>query len=148
MAALAACHKFVPVEASTPPVGEVIAFQISDQGRVALYDRLGPGVATIEGRMVGTEDTNFLISVARVEQVNGASSRWSGEVMRLDRGFVDHVRQRELSKTRTWLLAAGITAAVTALIASRGLSAIFGQDDPDPPGEPPPQTRIGRQIRP
>ena len=148
MLALVACHKYVPVETSTPPVGEVIAFQISDQGRVALYDRLGPGVAVIEGRIVGTEDNNYLISVNRIEQLNGTSSRWSGEVMRLDRALVAQARRRELSKTRTLVFAGGITAAVGVLIASRGLATIFGQDDPDPPPEIPPESRIGRTIRP
>ena len=148
LAVLAACHKYVPVNASTPPVGDVVAFTITDQGRVALFERLGPGVATIEGRVVGTEDNNYLVSVARVEQVNGTASRWSGEVMRLDRGFIDHFRRRELSKTRTWLLAGGVTAAVTALIATKGLTAIFGGDDPAPPPTEPPQQKTGRRTRP
>ena len=144
--AAAGCHKYVPVDASTPPVGDIVAFHISDQGRVGLQERLGPGIAAIKGRVVGAESDVFLVSVSGVESLNGTDTPWSGEVMRLDRGFVSHVRRREFSTTRTLLLAGGITTAVVVFIASRGFSAIFG-DDSNGNGDPPEQSR-GRPFRP
>jgi hypothetical protein len=147
LAVLAACHKYVAVEAATPPVGETIAFHISDRGRVGLQDRLGPGVARIEGRMMGTENDVFLISVAGVEQLNGTNTPWSGEVVRLERDFVERVQRREFSRSRTLLLAGGLSAAVAVFIASRGFEAIFGDDDSGPV-DPPPQEKLGRPFRP
>ena len=144
--AATACHRYVPVDASTPPVGDIVAFHISDQGRVGLQERLGPGVATIEGRVVGAESDVFLVSVSGVETLGGTDSPWSGEVMRLDRGFVSHVQRREFSKTRTLLLAGGVTTAVVVFIATRGFSAIFGDESGG--GGDPPEQRRGSPFRP
>ena len=144
---LVGCHTYVPVDAGPPPAGERFAFHISDQGRVGLQDRLGPGVVTINGRLMSVEDNVFLVSVASVEQLNGTSTRWADEVMRLDQNFVARLQRREFSRTRTFLLAGGITAATVAFIATRGFSAIFGDEDGDD-REPPPVEKRGRPFRP
>ncbi|HEX3157163.1 MAG TPA: hypothetical protein VHQ45_01500, partial [Gemmatimonadaceae bacterium] len=39
---------------------------VSDQGRVALADRLGPGVLRIEGELVGATNDSMTIAVSRV----------------------------------------------------------------------------------
>jgi hypothetical protein len=143
-----ACYKSVPLDTSTPPVGETVSFIISDQGRVGLTERMGPGLARIEGRMLGTEGDQFVVSVFRTAAIGGSTSLWSGEEMRLNRNFVARLEGRELSKTRTWLAAGAATSVVVAFIVTRGLTGIFGGNDDDPPGEEPQQS-VGRpQIRP
>lgn len=138
---LGACYVYAPLETSVPPVGETVALEITDRGRVGLAERLGPGVTRIEGRVVGNEGDDYIVNVARIEQLNGQSSQWSGEAMRLNRDFVGRVQSRKLSRTRT-LLAAGVaTAAVVALIASRGLFGSFTGDKSEPPPPPPPSFR-------
>ena len=144
---LVACHTYVPVDAGPPPVGERFAFHISDQGRVGLQDRLGPGIVTINGRLMSVEDSVLFVSVASVEQLNGTTTQWADEVMRLDRNFVARLQRREFSRTRTFLLVGGITAATVAFIASRGFNAIFGDGDDGDDGDPPEQRR-GRPFRP
>jgi hypothetical protein len=53
------------------------------------------------------------------------------------------VRGRQLSRGRTALAAAGATAAVVAILASRGLLATFtGESDKPGDDEPPISTRI------
>ena len=144
-----ACYQSVPLETSTPPVGQTVAFIISDQGRVGLGDRMGPGIARIEGRMMGTEGDQYVVSVFRTAAIGGATSVWSGEEMRLNRSFVSRLEGRELSKTRTWLAAGVATSVVVAFIASRGLNGLFGGDDHSPPEPPPGQTsRVRPEIRP
>ncbi len=134
---LPACYRQVPLETATPPVGETLVFEITDRGRVGLGDRLGPRVDEIEGRLVRAEGEELVINVFRVAAVDGTRSRWSGEQVRLDRDYVGRVSARELSKTRTWLLAAGVTTAVVALIATQSLTGLFNDDDPDPDPSPP-----------
>ena len=135
---LSACYKYVPVESTTVPVGETVAFEITDRGRVGLGDRLGSGVREIQGQLVRPDGDELIINVFRVIQLNGTSSQWSGETVRLDRDYVGRVKARELSKSRTWLLAAGVTATVVWVITSRTLSGLF--NDEEPPIEPPPPT--------
>ena len=149
LAVVPACYKSVPLETSTPPVGETVSFIISDQGRVSLGERMGPGLARIDGRMVGTEGDQYVIDVFRTAQIGGGTSLWAGETMRLDRAYVARLEGRRLSKTRTWLVTAAVTGVVVAFIASRGLIGIFGGDDDPPPDDNPPQSsRVRPGIRP
>jgi hypothetical protein len=120
-----ACYDYVPVETAPPPGGRV-AIEISDRGRVALTDRFGPGLVEIEGMLVASEGNDYVLNVARVAQIGGASTAWSGEETRVSRDFVGTVRERQLSKWRTGLLAAGIIGGVAAL-ASRGLNGSLSE---------------------
>ena len=114
-----ACYKSVPLDTSTPPVGETVSFIISDQGRIGLGDRLGPGIARIEGRMVGTEGEQYVINVFRTAEIGGTTSVWAGEEMRLNRNFVSRLEARQLNKTRTWLAAGVASSVVVAFIMTR-----------------------------
>lgn len=134
---LSACYRYVPLESPTPAVGETVAFEITDRGRVELGDRLGAGVKEIHGQVVAPNGEEFMITVFRVVELNGNSSLWSGETIRLDRDLVGRVKARELSKTRTWLLATGVTATVVWLVTSRTLSGLFNDDEPEPEPIPP-----------
>jgi hypothetical protein len=142
---LSGCYTYIPVDSTNPPAGEVLAFEISDQGRVGLRDRLGPGVDRIEGRVKGMEGEQYLVEVYRVAQLSGGKSewsQWSGETMRLDRGYVTGYRSRKLSRARTWLLAGGITAGLVVLIATTSLKALFQGEREDPPIDPPSSQRV------
>ena len=129
--AVQGCYTYVPVESTTPPLGRTVAFEISDQGRVSLADRMGPGITAVEGRLLGIEGDQLVISVFGVETIREGRSSWSGETVRLDRAFVSRVRERQLSKTRTWLASAAVTAAVVALVVATDLTGLFTSDEDD-----------------
>lgn len=139
-----ACYRPVPIESAAPPVGKTISFLISDRGRVGLGDRLGASVARVEGRIVETVGEEYVVNVFRVADINGKTSTWSGETVRLDRTYVERLQARQLNKGRTWLLAAGVTTVVVVLIASRGLNGLFQGDDDPPGGTDPPDVRRAR----
>ena len=143
---LPGCYTYIPVESTTPPTGETVAFEISDQGRAGLSERLGSGVDRIEGRVRGTEGDQYLVDVFRIAQFQGGKSEWStwsGETIRLDRGYVSRYQTRRLSKTRTWILAGGITGAIVLLAVTKSLTTLFqGEDDDDPGGDPPISRRV------
>ena len=146
LALLTGCYTYVPVQNPAPPVGEAVALEITDQGRVALADRLGPGVLRIEGRMLGQDGEQLLISVGRIVQVNGQVNLWSGESMRLDRGLVGRTQTRQLDRRRTWLAAAAATLAIAALIATTDLGGFFDGGDTPPDPDPPHQIRPSSTI--
>ena len=145
LATLTGCYTYVPLETAAPPVGESVALEITDQGRVSLGERFGPGVMRIEGRLTGTEGDQLLINVSRVANIRGEAAQWSGESVRLDRDFVGRLQERRLSKGRTWLAAGLTTAAIVALIATRGIYG-FGSS-PEPTEPPPPPTSMVRGFR-
>lgn len=133
------CYRYAPLETGVPPVGETVELQISDRGRVELGDRLGRGVSKIEGRLTGVTAEQYELNVAAVSFLNGETSRWSGESMRLARDVVETAAVRTLDKRRSWITAAVVAVGVTAFIATRGLLVDFFGDAGEPPTtEPPP----------
>jgi hypothetical protein len=140
------CYSYVPLETETPPLGETVALQITDRGRVGLADRFGAGLVRVEGKVTKVDTADVVLNVFRVSQVGGTGSRWSGESVRLDRGFVGSVQKRELSRPRSWLLAGGITVGVVAFIASNRLLGLFSGDPADKPPDDPLASRVSARM--
>lgn len=132
--ALQGCYVYVPASTTTPPTGETVVLQISDRGRVALGERLGPGVTQIQGRVTSVGEEQVSMSVASVGYVSGETSLWSGETMTMSREFVGNVSVRQLSKSRTWVTVGASAAVAGFFIATRGLT-IFFNDLPREPGD-------------
>lgn len=140
LVALGGCYEYRPIE-SAPPVGEQVSLQITDQGRVNLSQRFGPGLAEIQGRVVSTQGSDYVVNVYRVAQVSGESAAWSGEPTRIDRSFVGAVKGRQLSGLRTGLFAAAAGGALYILI-SRNIIGSFSGGHEDEPPTPPISNRI------
>ena len=137
--AMHGCYTYVPVDTSTsPPVGEQVAFEITDQGRNALADRLGPGVIRVEGSLTRAEPEQYVMRVWGLDQLRVGRVRWSGESVSIDRSFIAGVERRQLSAAKTWL-AAGVAAGVMYFAFTQDLiggGREGGSDDPvDPPNE-------------
>jgi hypothetical protein len=139
--ALQACYEYAPIATSTLPVGQQVELQITDRGRVGLGDRFGPGVQQIFGRVVSEQGNDVVISVKSVTNISGESTQWSGDTTRVDRSFVATIRGRQVSTTRTVLLAVGATAAVVILASTKLLGA-FSDTKDEPAGPPSQSTRI------
>lgn len=123
--ALQGCYVYAPVQSPVPSAGETVVLNISDRGRVALGERLGPGVTRIQGRVTSVADESVSMSVASVGYVSGERSLWSGESVSLSRDYVNTVEVRRLSKGRTWTLVGATTVVVGTFIATHGLISFF-----------------------
>ena len=78
------CYEYMPLaSASEAPVGQTIELQISDQGRVGLADRFGPGLASIEGRLVSQQSNEFIVNIFRVKQISGRALSGVARVLAL-----------------------------------------------------------------
>ena len=131
---LPGCYVTTPLERPAPSTGEVVVLQISDQGRVALADRLGAGVSRVQGRVQTASDDRLSLRVASVGYISGETNRWSGESVSIDRAYVGTTQLRRLSRSRTWTAIGATTVVVGAFIASRGLRT-FLSDLVSGPGE-------------
>jgi hypothetical protein len=140
--ALQACYTYGALPTPAPAVGETFEFEVSDRGRVDLAERFGPGLKEIEGRLVSNENSQYVINVFRVSHINGQTAQWSGEASRISQEYVSTVRGRQLSKGRTALAAAGASAVVLAILASRGLLGSWTGDADKPGVDEPISTRI------
>jgi hypothetical protein len=139
---LQACYDYVPIATQSTPTGQLVELQITDQGRVGLSDRFGPGLDRITARVTSQRENDLVVDVYRVAHINGDNTQWSGESVQLNRSFVASVKGRQLSATRTTLMV-GAAAAVLYLTAGRALigKASKPPDEGDP-GDPPVSTRI------
>jgi len=146
MLAAQGCYAYVPVETDVAPTGERVALQITDQGRVGLADRLGPGVTRVEGLVTSTDSTDYVMSLFRIAQIGSGTSRWSGESVRVNRNYVGGVERRQLSRGKTALVVGAVMVGVIAFIASRGLfGGVDREDSPEPP--PPPGSSLAPVFR-
>jgi len=144
------CYEYVPVETpAAPPAGQLVELRITDPGRVGLAPRFGPGLDRLTGRMVSQRDSDVILNVLSVTNLDGQDTKWSGEEVRLDRGFIRSVSSRRLSPLRTAVMSA---AAVAVLYFTAGRSLTGGGKDPrDPPDpiDPPASNRrpMGFRLR-
>jgi hypothetical protein len=139
-----ACYTYVPVDpTSSPVVGERVALHISDQGRVGLSERLGPGVLRVEGTLTRAQEQEVSLNVFRVAQMGQPQpSRWSGESVTIPRSFIGGVQERKFSRGRTAVALGIATGVVAYLITQQNLFGFWEGSRSDPVEEPPPASNI------
>ncbi len=135
-----ACYAYAPTVSPTLQPGQRVALGISDQGRVAVGDRLGSGVMTVEGRLASVEGEELVVGVDRVTLIGGTTSTWSGEQVRLRRDYVARVEERRLSPRRTLIAVAGAAAVIGVMIATASLTGFGSGAGKDRPRDPPPDS--------
>lgn len=114
-----ACYAYTPVQ--TPPApGAQVALEVTDAGRVALNDKIGPGVVRLEGTLAGVENEDLLVDAQAVRQVHGYISDLGGVRVRLPKQYVTRMDERRFSRSKTLLVAGGIAAAVVAFFVTKG----------------------------
>jgi hypothetical protein len=130
---LTGCYTYTPVWKGEPVPGSEISLGLTDRGRVALSDRVGPGARTITGRLTSAADSVYVVSVTGVSYIEGGrTAKWNGERIDISKDVVSGIAERRLSRSRSWI-AAGITAGVLAL--ATGL-VIKGTAGPGPDTRP------------
>jgi hypothetical protein len=98
---------------------------------------VGPGALRIEGTLVDRTDSLLVLRVSEVDYLEGRTTKWSGETVRVPRDYVGTVGERNFSRGRTWL-AVGAAAALTAAAVTGLVLAVGGQDGGDTRLPPPP----------
>lgn len=98
-------------------------------------ESIGGSARSIEGTLRADPDSTYALQVESVQYLNGQTNRWTGESVNVSRHFVGMVKERQFSRGRTFVAAAGIVGGTILLIATRGLigSGSTGRD-PGPPG--------------
>ena len=129
------CFTYTPMIGTAPVPGQRLAFSVSDQGRVALADRVAHGVIRIDGTLVSAPNGDYVVAVSDVTTISG-KSHWSGERLSISKDHVTGIMHRRFSKGRTALAVGATVVAVGAFVVSRGLFGI-GSPEREPGGGPP-----------
>lgn len=108
---------------------------LNDKGRVEVASQLGSGVDKIEGTLTAQNGDAYTLAVSYVYQINGSSSKWNGELVKVAKDGTSGYNIHRFNKTRTIILVAAITAAAVVFLVTTGLTGSGGGSDNPPPGQ-------------
>jgi hypothetical protein len=138
LAAGPGCYRYAPVELpSLEPDAEVRLTLNDDGSHSVLPGAYATGRRTVEGRFTSSSQDSVVINVWIGEAYRGTPFEPTYQRVAISRHNVVAVEDRQLSKARTALVAAGVVAVIVTLIDRLGVLPIFG-DDGDPGPIPPP----------
>lgn len=130
---LCGCYVNVPL-ATAPEPGARVHVALTDQGSVNLAQYLGRGVASVDGRLLQSDDSVVSVSVSQVVTQSGDDQLWKGESVAIPREAIASLQGRKVSFWRSGLI--GGAVAVAALIV--GSQAGGGSSGGGKKGGPPP----------
>lgn len=129
------CYTLEPVRGGiVPQVGSRIAFDLNDQGRVALGGTMGPSILQIEGRLLNRDSSNYTLAVSEIHFMQGGDQVWAGERVNINPQFVTSVYERRFSATRTLVVGAATAGAIAAIVG-RSLIGSGDGEQPKTPGD-------------
>ena len=119
---LCGCYASFPIEMAQAKPGDKLRVELTDAGSDSLARYLGPGVQTVDGKLLRSSDTEVSLGVTQISMRSGIDQYWKGEAVVLPKYSLATVQERKLSKPRTFLLAGAIIVA----LASVKLSGVGG----------------------
>ncbi len=138
-----ACHTYVPNSAA-PASGTEVAVVLTDKGRAALADRVGPEMDELRGRLMSSTDSSVIISMTQSLTLRGVSATWTDEVLTVSREHFGSLRTKVLSRGRTSVLAGVAGASAVFLVLTRGILTDPERVTSEPSIPPPGTGRISR----
>jgi hypothetical protein len=131
--ALAGCYTLQPAARPTAPADVRYAFDINDEGRVALGGAMGPEIAQVEGRVIGVDSAEMNVAVSAVRLLNGTEQVWRGESVRIKKEYVKSAYERRFSSGRTLAFAASVVGSVAAVFVGQSLIGSGTEGPINPP---------------
>lgn len=135
------CYSYLPQTGSEVTLNSIVAADITDAGRIALGERVGPEVKSIQGKVVEQSDTAIRVLVSQVTYLNGMENQWQGQEVSLRTQDVKSFTKRTFSRSRTVIAIGAIAAGLLLTFLSLDfLGLTSGDSGRDKPGEPPPSS--------
>jgi hypothetical protein len=128
------CYTLQPVRGTVPEPGNVIGLDITDVGRVALGGAMGPEISRIEGRLVRSDQSEFVVGVLAIQLLRGGEQIWHGETVHVKREYVSSIYERRFSKSRS-IIAGAVGAGLVAALATQTLRGVFAAEDGPAPSD-------------
>lgn len=131
--ALMGCYTYTyaPV---TPAPGTQLSLGLNDIGRAQLLNNVGPEVANVEGTLVSSADSQYVLKVSRTVTFRGQASTWAGEEVAIRFGYVGLVREKRFAPAQTVMLAGTVAAGLAAFVATRSIIGGGSGSTGDPGG--------------
>ena len=131
---LGACYSYRLVPSTEIQPATRVAVVLSDYGRLEASRQIGPQAQRVEGAVLSTNDSAYLLSVSGVKPITGSWVRWSGEPVTMRRDYVAFTYERRPSRGKTILLIAGATFTFLTVMVNFNILGFGGLDIPLIPG--------------
>lgn len=115
--------------------GTTVRLTLTDAGTAHLATVLGPGAASVAGRVTSVTDSGVTLGVTRVTRLTGVGEAWKGEAVTVPRADVASAAHEEVSVPRS-ILAAGAVVAGAVLAARVIGGSVTGGSGRSPTGQP------------
>jgi hypothetical protein len=119
---LQGCYETLPLQQGPPPPVDTVQLLLNDKGRVAVGDKMGSGVAKVEGTVQQQSADSYTLAVTHVYMLNGTDATWNGELVTIAKDATDGYRIHRYNKSRTLALAGAITVAAVVFFVTVGLT--------------------------
>jgi hypothetical protein len=139
------CYSYVPLF-NAPATGNDVAVALTDKGRAALGDRVGPEMDELRGVLIAASDSSVSLTMRESVSLRGVSAKWSDEPVSLRREHIATMRLRSFSRGKSAIVAGGIGAAAAIFVISGGFSGGDSKIETDPtkpPVGPGPSSKVG-----
>jgi hypothetical protein len=130
--AIGGCYTLHPTYGVLPAVGETVAFDVNDVGRVALGGAMGPEIAQIEGQLIERTDEQLRLAVTAIRLLRGGEQAWRGESVILRPEYLGTAYIKRPSAGRSIALGVLAIGGFTAFMLSTDLLGGGNEDDPTP----------------
>jgi hypothetical protein len=130
------CYQSVPVELNRVEPGTKLRVTLTDAGADSLARYLGPGVETVDGKLISSTDANVSLGVTSVAMRSGQDQFWKGETVAIPRSALATVQQRKVNKGRSLILGGALVAALASLRLTGVVGGNGGGRGTQPPGGP------------
>lgn len=141
--AVGGCYTLHPTYGVIPAVGEQVAFDVNDVGRVALGGTVGPEIAQVEGLLLERTDEEYRLAVSVIRLLRGGEQIWRGESVTLKPEYLGAAYVKRHSPGRSIALGVVTIGGFTALMLSTNLLGGGNEENPTDPGDTV-NTRLGR----
>jgi hypothetical protein len=134
LAALTGCYRTTELATPVPTPGTRIVAELTPSGAERMEQMIGPEAVGVEAHVAETRPDEWELSLLRVDHRRMPSVRWNGEPVVFPVETLRGVREREFDALRT----AGLTVAVTAVLAVLARNFMWSQISGEPPRGPDP----------
>jgi hypothetical protein len=133
--AAAACQAYTPISLASAPSADAVRVELTAAAAERLAPAVGPGVASLDGRVESVAGDTLRLAVAEAILRTGQAVEWRGERVSLAAADVAAVRRRRPSVVRSVLLGAAVAggAALAATLVGRDGGEGRGRGGAPPP---------------
>jgi hypothetical protein len=118
------CYTAISVSGDALHPGARVYVDLTESGTTDLARYLGPNVRQMYGDVSTRSDTGIVLSLRSVTDRRSIETLWSGENVPVSPREIADIRERRLSKQKSWLFGSGLVAGL--VLAGRAFGVLGG----------------------